>query len=168
MSESRSDRNPFDSLFEGLDKLVNLAQQLKDIEEQGGKSGQGEVDLGRYKSGMKAMYGFSINTMSSGKPFVQTFGNVRNSPEGPKVNEEREPVVDVIEEGENLVIYAEMPGVSESDIQVELSEDMLEISANTARRKYRKEVHLPIKAESGSMQTQYNNGILEVRLKKAS
>ena len=168
MSDSDKQKHPFHNLFDGLEKMVDLAQQLKDLEEKGGKTGQGEVDLGNVRKGMKAMYGFSINTMSGGKPDIQTFGNVRKTTEGPKVDDEREPVVDILEEGDQMLIFVEMPGVSESDIKTELSEDILELVADNGNRKYRKEIHLPHKADPASMKSQYNNGIFEMRLSKAS
>lgn len=169
MSKQNDDKKkPFENIFEGLDRLVHLAQELKNIEAEGGRTSQGEVDLGHLRKGMKAMYGFSINTMSGGQPDIQTFGNVKRTAEGPRVDEEREPMVDILEEGEEMILYAEMPGVNESDIKTSLNEDILEIQAQSGKRKYRKEVHLPAQADASGMKSQYNNGILEIRLPRKS
>jgi HSP20 family molecular chaperone IbpA len=91
---------------------------------------------------------------------VETFGNIRKTPEGPRVDEEREPITDIFEEKEELVIIAEMPGIEELDISIELREDILEISAAGGGRKYRKELLLPMKAEPANLKQKFTNGIL--------
>ena len=116
---------------------------------------------------MKAVYGFTIKTaVGGGKPTMETFGNIKKTPEGPKVEEEREPLTDVFDEKEEIVIIAEMPGIEESDLKIDLKEDMLELSAERNSRKYRKELLLPVKVEKAKMKVKYNNGILEIRIKK--
>jgi HSP20 family protein len=101
-----------------------------------------------------------------GKPIVESFGNVKKTPEGPKVEEEREPLTDVFDEDQEIRIYAEMPGVNQEDIKVDLKEDILDISAQTGDRKYHKEVLLPAKVKADTMTFSYTNGILEIKVKK--
>jgi HSP20 family protein len=115
---------------------------------------------------MKGVYGFTINTAGGGSPKVETFGNIRKTPEGPRVDEEREPITDIFDEKEELVIIAEMPGIEELDISIELREDILEISAAGGGRKYRKELLLPMKAEPANLKQKFTNGILEIRIIK--
>jgi len=59
-----------------------------------------------------------------------------------------------------------MPGIDENSINIELREDILEISAEEKNRKYHKELLLPLKTKSDKIQRNYNNGILELRIKK--
>jgi HSP20 family protein len=101
-----------------------------------------------------------------GKPIVESFGNVKKTPEGPKVEEEREPITDVFDEDEEIRIYAEMPGVNQEDIKLDLKEDILDISAQTGDRKYHKEILLPSKVQADTLASSYNNGILEIKVKK--
>jgi len=115
---------------------------------------------------MKAVYGFSVKTMDSGKPVVEQFGNIKKTPKGPRVEEEREPITDVFDEKDEVRICAEMPGLNEGDIKLDLKDDILEIIAHTGDRKYCKEVLLPIKAKPENMTFAYRNGILEVKIKK--
>jgi HSP20 family protein len=150
-------------LFKGIDKLIDLAGKLN---EEGEISKEGTIDLEHLKKGMKGVYGFTIKSAVGGSPKVETFGNIKNSPEGPKVDEEREPITDVFDEKDELVIIAEMPGVAENEIAVELKEDILEISATSKSRKYHKELLLPAKAVKENLTSAYNNGILEIRIKK--
>ena len=151
-------------LLDGIGNLVDLAAKLK---EAGGEiSKEGEIDLSHLKKGMKGVFGFSVKTAVGGKPIVESFGNVKKTPAGPTVEEEREPITDVFDEEEEVRIYAEMPGVNEGDIKLDLKEDILELSAQTGDRKYRKEILLPAKVKADTMSSSYNNGILEVRIKK--
>lgn len=150
-------------LFKGIEKLVDLAGKL---EEKGGISKEGEINFDHIKKGMKGVYGFTINTAGGGSPKVETFGNIRKTPEGPKVDEEREPITDIFNETDEIVIIAEMPGVEENDLKIELKEDMLEISAVSKSRNYRKELLLPEKVADNNLSHKFTNGILEIRIKK--
>ena len=151
-------------LFKGIEKLVDLAAKLK---ESGGEIKQeGEIDLSHLKKGMKGVFGFSVKSAIGGKPIVEPFGNIKKTPKGPKVDEEREPITDVFDEKEEIKVYAEMPGVSKEDIKLDLKEDILDISVRSGDRKYHKEVLLPVKLKAETLSSTYKNGILEVRIKK--
>jgi HSP20 family protein len=151
-------------LFKGIENLVDLAAKLK---EAGGEiNREGEIDLSNLKEGMKGVFGFSVKTAVGGKPVVESFGNVKKTPAGPKVDEEREPITDVFDEDEEIRVYAEMPGVNQEDIKLDLKEDILDISAQTGDRKYHKEILLPAKVEAETLVSSYNNGILEIKVKK--
>jgi len=151
-------------LFEGMEKLVELAA---DIKKAGGEiKKEGEIDLSHLKKGMKGVFGFSVKSAVGGKPVVEPFGNIKKTPKGPAVEEEREPITDVFDEKEEIKVYAEMPGVNEGNIKLDLKEDILDISAENGDRKYHKEVLLPAKIKAETLKSSYKNGILEVRMKK--
>ena len=151
-------------LFKGIEKLVDLAADLKDA---GGEiKKEGEIDLSHLKEGMKGVFGFSIKTAVGGKPIVEPFGNIKKTPKGPTVEEEREPMTDLFEEKEEVRIYAEMPGVNEEDIKFDLKGDILDISARSGERRYHKEILLPIRVKKEALSYTYKNGVLEVRIKK--
>ena len=151
-------------LFKGIEKLVDLAA---DLEEAGGEiKKEGEIDLSHLRKGMKGVFGFSIKTAVGGRPIVEPFGNIKKTPKGPTVEEEREPMTDVFDEKEEVRIYAEMPGVNEEDIKFDLKADILDISARSGERKYHKEVLLPVQVKKEALSYTYKNGVLEVRIKK--
>jgi len=151
-------------LFKGVEQLIDLASGLK---QAGGElKREGEINLDHLKQGMKAVYGFSVKTMAGGKPVVERFGNVRKTPKGPKIDEERVPITDIFDEKDEIRICAEMPGLDEKDIGLDLKDDILEIAAQTGERKYRKEVLLPVKAKPENMTSAYRNGVLEVKIRK--
>jgi HSP20 family protein len=151
-------------IFNGIEKLIDMATELK---EKGGEvHKEGEIDLDHLKKGMKGVFGFSIKTAIGGKPVVESFGNIRKTPQGPKVQEERAPITDVFDEKEEIVVMAEMPGVSEEGISLDLKGDILEIKAVNGHRSYYKEVLLPSKVKPDAITSNYRNGVLEVRIKK--
>jgi len=151
-------------LFKSIEKLVDFAANLK---EAGGEiKKEGEIDLSNLKKGMKGVFGFSIKTAVGEKTIVEPFGNIKKTPKGPKVEEEREPITDVFDEKDEIRVYAEMPGVSQEDIKLDLKEDILDISVQSGDRKYHKEILLPVKVKAENLTSFYKNGILEIKIKK--
>src|SRR3990167_291339 len=151
-------------LFKGIEKLIDLAADLK---EAGGEIKKGgELDLSHLKEGMKGVFGFSVKTAMGGKTVVEPFGNIKKTPKGPRVEEEREPITDIFDEKEEVVVMAEMPGINEEGISLDLKGDILEIKAVGKDRKYHKEVLLPSKVKSETLTSAYKNGILEIKIKK--
>ncbi|MDP2726645.1 MAG: archaeal heat shock protein Hsp20 [Dehalococcoidia bacterium] len=149
-------------LFKGIGGLFDLVSRMAE-EGQGEEARSGEIDLG---GKAKAVYGISVKLGLGGKPVIEQFGNVRATAAGPEVAEVREPLVDVMDEGERIVVIAELPGVEADDIQVEVKDDILSLSAEGKYRKYSKEVLLPAAVESESLERSYKNGILELKLGK--
>lgn len=112
------------------------------------------------------VYGFSMSVGSNGKPVIREFGNGEHGHSGPEIREEREPLVDVMEEEKDVLVVAELPGVEKEDINLRTTDSHLLISVDTPRRKYHKELQLPTRVESNSGKASYKHGVLEVRLKK--
>jgi HSP20 family protein len=149
----------FGGLFKGLGNLIDLADRLKEE----GVEKRGEIK--GLPKGAKGVYGFSIKTLA-GKPVIESFGNIRETAKGPVVEEVREPIVDVFDEKNYILVIAELPGVSEDKIKVEVVGDILNLTASDTDRKYAKEILLPSKVKPSSLKTAYQNGILEIKLEK--
>lgn len=151
-------------LVEGMEKLFDLANRLK---EAGGEVvKEGEIDLSNIKKGMKAMYGISLKGTVGGKPIIETFGNVKHTPKGAVVTEEREPIVDIFDEKDEVVIIAEMPGIKKEDIKLELKENTLDISAKGLDRTYKKKVVIPKGTKGEISEYSYESGLLKAKIKK--
>jgi HSP20 family protein len=112
------------------------------------------------------VYGYSVKIGPDGKPEVREFGNVKPSLKGPQVQQEREPLVDIVETNGEIHVVAELPGVDKEDIKLHATEDTLTITVDTPQRKYFKEVELPAKTKLKDAKSQYKNGVLEVTLQK--
>lgn len=98
---------------------------------------------------------------------MQPFGNIRRTERGPIVEEVREPLTDLFDEDSLLLIVAELPGVEEKEVRIEIEDNTLKFSS-TGRRKYAKELPLPCPVDESTMETTYKNGVLEIKLPKRS
>jgi len=155
-------------LVKGLEKFVDLAER---VEEAGGEiKKKGEI---KGKEGkVRGIYGFSIGSGIGERPKIQTFGNIKQVKEREKgkaefkVAETREPIVDVFNEKDHVLVVAELPGASEDSIILDIKGDILTLEAGDERRKYSKEILLPAKVDFESRKENFNNGVLEIKMKK--
>ncbi|MHA1794650.1 MAG: archaeal heat shock protein Hsp20 [Promethearchaeota archaeon] len=116
------------------------------------------------------VFGMNMGIGPDGKPNIKSFGNVKPRGEGKsEVKAERDPLVDIYEEDNYLVIVMEVPGVEKKDIELRASLQELEVIAESkgrdiAPRRYHKVIALPKKINADVAKARYQNGILEVRL----
>ena len=82
------------------------------------------------------------------------------------ISDEQEPLTDIIEGDNDIAITIEVPGVEKDDIDLNVTEDALEIKVNAPERKYHKVVNLPNKVKTKSTKATYKNGILDIVLDK--
>ncbi len=96
--------------------------------------------------------------------------------------EYREPFIDVIETDKEVIATAEMPGLEKQDIKINVSEDRLEISAETKHEEKKEEkgyvyrerrsgsyyraISLPSPVEPDKSKASYKNGVLEIKMPK--
>lgn len=154
-----------DGLFGGF---TDLLEKLSDLAEKGEtlrKSGtlQGPSD------DVKGVFGFTVKVGGVGDkdkgPKVEPFGNIKKDERTGEsmVQEVREPMVDLFEEADHLLVIVEMPGISATDVTIDAKGDVLTITAEKGKKKYRKEVLLPKPYAMEKMKITCNNGILEIR-----
>ena len=93
------------------------------------------------------------------------------------------PPVDIYEDEDNIVVKAEVPGISKENLSVTLSDDTLTISAKDVKEKeikkenyYRKEIKsggftrsftLPCPVDRSKVKATVKDGVLEIVLPKA-
>ena len=161
-------------LFKGIEKLVDLAER---VEQAGGeikKSGTIKGLGGR--DGVQGVYGFTIRTGLGQKTRVEPFGNIsakggsasggKKTKAGLRVSETREPLIDVFDEKNHVLVIVELPGVDEKSIKLELKKDILLLEAESKGRKYIKEILLPAQIDLESREMSFKNGLLELKFKK--
>lgn len=101
----------------------------------------------------------------------------------PFEGEVREPFTDIMETDESVIVTAELPGVAKKDININATEEGIEISAETKAEKeveekgyYRRERNLgkyyrayslPARVKPQEAKATYKNGVLEIVLPKA-
>ena len=113
------------------------------------------------------VYGFNMRIGPNGEPVIGSFGNIRPSEPKVKFTEEREPLVDVIDSGDNVTVIAEMPGVDKKDIKVSIMPNDLSIDAKDHGRNYSKKIRLTSAIEQSPESAAFRNGVLELTFRKA-
>jgi HSP20 family protein len=144
-----------------VEKLGELAETGRELSTAGRTRRPGKE--------LKGIYGFTIRVgLGDEGPTLEPFGNIRRDIKSGRteVQEVREPLVDVFEEEDHLLVQAELPGISKEDVRIGTKEDVLTISAERGDRRYRKEVLLPRDVSLKKMQISCNNGILEIKCLK--
>lgn len=147
-----SSKSFFGREFELFDEIFE--KMMRDFEEMIRKAESGEIK--------PIVRGFSIRIGPDGKPEIREFGTKSAIKESGI--EERKPLVDVIETEDEVQVIADR--VSKEDIEVNASETKLEIKAEGENRRYYEVVDLPAEVDPESAKARYNNGVLEVILKK--
>jgi HSP20 family protein len=112
------------------------------------------------------------------------FGNVFDAPQGAGNGGQRRwiPAMDLVEEGDHYVLRADLPGLSEGDVKVELEDNVLTISGERkSEREERKDGYYRVERASGRfsrsltlpegvdpdrIEAHFKNGVLEVRVPK--
>jgi HSP20 family protein len=155
----------FGGILKGLTGLLEKLEGISETAREVSKSGEFTTESGGKP--MKGVYGFTVKVgLGDEGVKVEPFGNVHtDSSTGRAIVEEvREPIVDVFEEDDHILVVAEMPGIGSSDLTVELTDDILAISAQHGKARYAKEVLLPHAARRDGMVTSCNYGVVEIRL----
>ncbi len=96
--------------------------------------------------------------------------------------EYREPFIDVIETDKEVIATAEMPGLEKQDIKLNVTEDRLELSAETKHEEKKEEkgyvyrerrsgsyyraISLPSPVDPDKSKASYKNGVLEIKMPK--
>ena len=158
-------------LFKGISSIIDLVVRMAEMADVSDVDVERHVEyrtLSQERSAHRpqGVYGFSVGRGVGGMPRVQPFGNIRRTEGGPIIDEVREPLVDLFDEGEVILVVAEVPGAEEKDIRTEVKGDTLNLSTTTRGRRYTTEVQLPCPVDEGSEEFTYNNGILEIKLTK--
>ena len=144
-----------------VEKLGELAETGQELSKTGEIHGPGKE--------VRGIYGFTVKVgLGDQGPRIEPFGNIRRDIKSGRteVQEVREPMVDIFEEDDYLLVLAELPGIGKENLRIDLKDDVLTISAERGDKKYRKEVLLPRSVSKNKMQVSCNNGVLEIKCLK--
>lgn len=94
----------------------------------------------------------------------------------------KRPYIDIVETDKEIIATAEMPGLDKKDININLTSDTLELSAEIKHEEekkgedyvyrerrsgnYYRSVSLPSSVDVNGAKAAYNNGILEIKMPK--
>ena len=151
-------------LLGGLGGLIEKLGELADAGEELSRSGELKDAAGK----IRGVYGINIKTglgdRGQTELKVEPFGNVRRGPvDRPNGEDLREPLVDIHEEDDGVLVLAELPGVAKENVTLKVADGRLELSAERGKTTYRKAIDLPRDCSAEHMNWECSNGILQVR-----
>jgi HSP20 family protein len=133
----------------------------------------------RHKKTTKKFNLFNVFSKSKEKNVPRTFrvktSNVKRGARKVKYKVEKIPegklkepprLIDVIEENDEIAVFAEFAGFDRENLRVSVKNQRLTLSARASERRYHKSLNLPKRVIPESLCTTYKNGVLEIRLKK--
>ncbi|MCL5430476.1 MAG: Hsp20 family protein [Candidatus Marsarchaeota archaeon] len=113
------------------------------------------------------IYGFNVRMDKNGNPIVEQFGNVKPSNEEQVlISDKREPLVDIIEKDKEIIIIAEMPGISKGEISITATPMEVHVWSNNPDRGYSRRLKVPNKVNPDSIVAKFRNGVLEMTCQK--
>jgi HSP20 family protein len=116
-----------------------------------------------YSGKPRIKYGYSVRTLVEEEEEKEKV----EPKEGVKTKIEiLEPMVDIFDEGDYIKLIAELPGVSEEDIKVEIEKRKIVLDARSKERRYHKTIELPCACAVKDVKKRYKNGILELEVVK--
>lgn len=167
----RERKTGLEGLFQGIASILQIAN---DIVVRAGDDGTTPTEVHRSSSfgvpgALNASYGASIRV---GPRVAPPRGRPRtlrqNARREPIIDDTRDPIADLFDEGDHYVVVAELPGVEETAVQWHVRDGVrVVIRAESADRKYFKEVELPGLVSEHAAVSCFANGVLELRLWKA-
>ena len=77
------------------------------------------------------------------------------------------PLIDIFQEKSWITIVAEIAGFNKETLKINVKDQKLTLSAKAKDRRYYKSLNLPKVVIPNDIHTNYKNGVLEIKLKKA-
>jgi HSP20 family protein len=163
----RRRKNPFDFISD--EEFEQLFDEMRKIfESTDFKEIIKDMLRESFDSNERITQGFNINI----EP-VATPNNKRENNRPLKISqkefmdyEEYDPSPDVIEGDEEISITVDLPGAIERDIDLNATEQFLEMAVDTPHYKYHRLVDLPCDVQPKTLRSTYRNGVLDIRLKR--
>lgn len=153
------------SLFDGVTNLLGKFGELAEKAEAL-RNSQAETTSGKKIAGS---YGFSVK-FGAGNDSDLDVKSVRKNTVSPSSkppaaeSRVREPHVEMFDEGDHLLIVAEMPGVSSEDVSLTFVEKTLHIKGASKFGQFSTAIDLPREVGPDQVTISANNGVVELRI----
>lgn len=109
--------------------------------------------------------GLSFRTVKGEKPQRKPWV-FATKPKFARIEQVREPLVDIFEEADEINIILDVPGFKEEEIHWEVKDAILKLSAKTFGREWEESIALPEEVDTKNIKTKYQNAVLEITLIK--
>ena len=113
-------------------------------------------------------YEFPLFITPTRMSYINGFGNIIYSNNPRQIIETKEPLVEVIESDKTVSLTSELIGVLKENIELKITQNTVVIKVNNGEENFYKEVELPCNVDVDSAITSFQNGILDVELKKVN
>jgi HSP20 family protein len=144
------------------EELVEMRQRMDQIFDAFMKN-----ELGPERSPL--VYGLTMQTGEDGEPVMQELGS---APEQARIgggeSPEREPLIDVIESGEQVSVIVELPGVKKEHIKIEVIERSLQVDLDDEIKEFHERIALPCDVLPDGIKASYKNGVLEILMRRVT
>lgn len=155
-----------EGLVQGLSEIVEKVVELADKDEAEVEDQNTREFTTENGTLGKATFGYRVR-MGLGGAEAGGFGSSENDhTDAVPVAEPPDPLIDIHDEADEIALTAQLPGVRSEDLVVELEGTALLITSLGAQR-FAKTVVLPALPDPDSLTVDCENGILDVRMKKA-
>jgi HSP20 family protein len=148
----------FNDIYEELEKLGDMIDETMQ-KAFDSPSKDASTKRNRFKS-------FSVKIGPDGKPRIREVNDRQPLQDESEVSDDLEPLVDIIEDEETLVVLVALPGVDKDDVDLRLTGDTLVLSVDAVDFEWYDELKLPVKVHSKSARASYKNGVLAITVKK--
>ena len=170
MSNKDDENHPssIGSIFKGLDRFINIVADMIENDTN-------EVDingtLNDLEKEKKIAGKYGVNIKLGGERFggqrdIDKFKN--NSSLDKIIPKVIEPITDVFEEEDKVIIVMEIPMVKEEDINLEINENILTINAVSNESRYYKNIKLKFNPIESNVKAKLNNSIYSIVINKES
>jgi HSP20 family protein len=118
------------------------------------------------QSGDPFVYGFSYSfNPAESEPIFREFGNIRASDRELIRSNSRTPLVDIVDRADAYNIAVELPGVKKEDINLNISEDEIEVRTTGEKTFFTRNI-LADPVDPGTAKASCNNGVLKIEVEK--
>jgi HSP20 family protein len=159
------------SIFKGLDKFINIVADMVE-NEKSELNVKGSIN--DPERGKKIVGKYGVNIKIGGEKIgnlgdINTLSRIKNNLDREKtLVENLEPMTDIFEEDNKIIVVMELPGVVEEDIEIDLEEDNLKIRAEGSGNCYSKNIKLAFIPKMELVKPKLNNSIYSIIISKDS
>jgi len=161
MMKSDDENSILGNVLRGISELVELVQKM-DAEGKTEISRVGTLGNFQDRRGTGACYGFTLRTGLPVKGKRTAGGAAQSGAWREPSMKKHEPVIDVFDEGGFVRVVAELPFVTDDEVDLNIQDDVLYLTVRAKDSFFSKSIVLPKKVKPGTLRKFVRNGILEV------
>ena len=159
-----NENNNFFSIFTGIDKLINVVADMVD-------NGKEEVnilgDINKDNKKLTGKYGFHVKL---GPEKLDHLSDINLNKIIEEFNPKKaiEPITDIFEEEDRIIVVSELPGVLKDEITLKLDQNVLSFTAEKKDLSYAKRIELDFVPERELISESFSNSVYSITIIKST